>query len=101
MWDVADVAKHLGMSPWAAKRRLLRLDREHPGLLERSAGKNRRFTVVVARLRECCPELFRPVEDLEGQVEELREEVAELRRFLKIVVSQVGANTRSIEKVKR
>jgi TolA-binding protein len=47
------------------------------------------------------PELFDRIESLEGRVEDLEEELSETRAHQKRIVSQVGQNTRDIDRLKQ
>ena len=102
LWTIADFAEHAGISVSQARRLLKRLDDELEGkLLLRSSGTNRRYTFVRAALARARPEYFAPVESLEERIDVLEELVAEVRRSQKIIATQVGQNTRGLERVGR
>lgn len=47
------------------------------------------------------PDLFTPIESIEFRLEALEEECAEAKVTQRRVISQVGANTRNIEKMRQ
>lgn len=102
IWRVRDVAAHVfgEKTPAAcvrARRMLLRLQERSTVRFLESNG--RAYRVVVASLRKAAPDLFAPL-DMEGRLSALEETVAELRVDQRRIVSQVGANTRAIERVR-
>ena len=102
VWTVADFAHHAGISPRQARRLLLRLDAKHKRkLLIPSTGTNRVYTLFPAVLARLEPDLFAPIESLEFRVEALEEDACTHARAQKMIASQVGANTREIERLKR
>lgn len=102
IWTTAEFAKHGGVSPIKARRLLLRIHAESGGkLLLPRTGAPRRYEFCLATLRKLRPELFAPVESLEGRLDELEETVTELRADLRRVASQVGSNTRGLARVGR
>lgn len=107
VWTVADFAKHAWNDDseaacLRARRFLKRLDAKHHGkLLVPSDGANRMFTFYPALLAKLEPDLFTPVQSIEFRLEVLEDEVSEVKRHQKVVVGQVGANTRRIEQQAR
>ena len=107
VWTVADFAQHAynDASPPAcrrARRALKALDAKHGGkLLIPSAGTNREYTFYPSRLAKLEPDLFTPVESLEFRIDELEDDVADVRVAQKRIVSQVGQNTRDIDRLRR
>lgn len=103
LWTAADFAEFLGggISPRAARALLKRWDAESGGrLLLPSSGTNRLFRFAPSMLLKLHPEIFDRVESLEARVEELEEEVSDVKAAQKRIVSQVGANSRDIAKIR-
>ncbi len=101
VWNVADFAAHAGLSHRGARRLLKRLDERHGGrLLMLSGGTNREYTLFPAVLARLEPDLFAPIESIEFRLDELEDDVAELRVREKRIVAQVGSNTRELAKMR-
>lgn len=107
VWTVADFVRHVyGGEPTPAKklrarRWLLRLNRKHGGrLLIPSEGTNREYTLLPAMLARLEPELFKPIESLEFRVDELEEELSEVKATQRRTISQVGQNSRDIARMR-
>lgn len=101
LWTAADFAEFLGggITPRAARELLKRWDAESGGkLLIPTTGTNRLFRFAPAMLLKLHPEIFDRVESLEGRVEELEEQLGDVKARQKRIVAQVGQNTRDIAK---
>ena len=100
VWNVADFAAHAGLSHRSARRLLKRLDERHRGrLLMPSGGTNREYSFFPAVLARLEPDLFAPIESIEYRLDELEDDVAEMRVREKRIVAQVGQNTRDIARI--
>lgn len=109
VWTVADFARHVfgcKGEPSAAlhlkaRRMLRRLNAKHGGrLLIPSAGTNRAYTLTPATLARLEPDLFAPIESLELRLEEVEEDLGELKATTRRAVLQVGQNTRDIARMR-
>ena len=102
-WRVSDFARYMGLTQRTARRLLQRYDDElHGMLLRRSKGTNRAFGFYWAALAKHDGDAF--VDDpLETQkrVDVIEDVVDRLEASHDWIVSQTGANTKAIEKLKR
>jgi hypothetical protein len=107
IWCVADFAQHAygDDAPAArlrARRFLLRLHEKHGGkLLIPSQGTNREYTFFPSTLARLEPDLFTPIESVEYRLDELEDDVGELRVHQKRIVAQVGQNTRDVARLSK
>lgn len=98
IWTVTDFATFMGVSSKSARAILKRLDREVGGmLLRKSEGKKPEYTFFPAMLAKAKPEVFERLETIESRVDEIEAEIETLRREQRMIVSQVGSNTRALQ----
>lgn len=98
VWTVADFADHMGISHRQAKRMLVKLDAQHPGLIDRSNA--RLLTVRVAGLEVAMPDIFLEVEPLEFRLARIEDDARALAREGELVASQMIANARYVGKLR-
>lgn len=88
----------MGISHRQAKRMLVKLDAQHPGLIDRSNA--RLLTVRVAGLEVAMPDIFLEVEPLEFRLARIEDDARALAREGELVASQMIANARYVGKLR-
>lgn len=104
IWTVADFAEFMSCSKWQARQLLKTYDREMKGMLivrSDRDGSNRTFRFYPSQLARAFPQIFERVEGLGMQVDAIEDRVSELHQSQRVIVSQVGQNTRDIAKLKK
>lgn len=102
VWKVSDFAAWVEISHKSAKSVLLCLDAELGGLLLRqSSGTNRGYWFFPAMLAKAKPELFEHIESLEQRLDDLEDAFSTMKTDQKRIVSQVGQNSRDVDRLKR
>lgn len=102
-WTVADFASYMGLSHKQAREMLKRYNEALGGMLLRTtAGANRGYTLFWAALAKHDPDAFLedPI-DQQRRIDVLEDGMSEAIAHQKIIVAQVGQNTRDIARMRR
>lgn len=87
-----EVARRAGRDQQTTRRRLMRIDMVTGGKLLSQTGAGKRNPIMVATevlLREW-PDVFRVTFASDSEVDEIREEIGELRHAVRAIASAVG-----------